>query len=650
MSCLSLVRIWLVLSVLASLVGWGLSAVGQLNRVGYAVVFTASAGLLWWGRKRLGLTAERAGGWGKLVRRCGRPLPLCFVVLACLVFAGGVLYPPSNHTAFTYRIPRVLHWLAEGRWHWIHTNDYRLNDRACGIEWLTAPLLLFTRSDRTLFLLNFVPYLLLPGLLFSVFGRLGVQRRVAWHWMWLLPTGYTFLLQAGSAGNDTFPTVYALAALDFGLRAWQSRRASDLGYSFVAAALLTGAKASNLPLLLPWAIVVTPVMLLLLRRPGLTAVLAVVCLLVSFLPTAVLNVAYCGDWSGLNLERAGMDLRNPWVGLWGNAFLMLLNNLVPPFFPGAAWWNASGLSVLPQGMAHALVANFENGFDQLKELQTEDWAGLGFGLCLFIGISFCAALVIRRRLVCLQPSADKTGCGPRLVDGVPVLVRWGVLLGAWGSLLAFCLKSGMSNGARLISPYYPLLLPLLVVGAGQAALVRRRWWRRLAAGTVGLAAIVLIVTPGRPLWPAETVLTKAMTAYPGRRLFARAFSVYAVYAERSDPLAKVRALLPPDVGVVGFLGDADDIDISLWRPYFARRVRHVLLEDGAAEIQRRQIQYIVVGGAFLEFRRTTLARWQEQVGAELVATTTATLKVAQGPQPWYLVRMPATGKGRAGGR
>ncbi len=126
-----------------------------------------------------------------------------------------------------------------------------MNDRACGIEWLSAPLLLFTKSDRALFLLNFIPFLLLPGLVFSIFTRLGVRARVAWQWMWLLPTGYDFLLQAGSIANDTFPAVYALAAVDFAARAWQSRRAADLWHSILAAALLTGAKASNLPLLLP---------------------------------------------------------------------------------------------------------------------------------------------------------------------------------------------------------------------------------------------------------------------------------------------------------------------------------------------------------------------------------------------------------------
>ena len=200
-----------------------------------------------------------------------------------------------------------MHWLAEGHWHWIHTPNYRMNDRCCGFEWLTAPVLLFTGSDRGLFLINFISFLLLPGLIFSVFTRLGVRPRVAWHWMWLLPTGYNFLLQAGSLGNDTFPTVYALAAVDFGLRAWESRRPSDL-WLFTAVGGVADRGQGEQPAVAAalgdcgfarccrW----------LLRRPVMT-VLALVLLAatVSFLPTAVLNLRYCGDWSGLALEHAG---------------------------------------------------------------------------------------------------------------------------------------------------------------------------------------------------------------------------------------------------------------------------------------------------------------------------------------------------------
>ena len=53
---------------------------------------------------------------------------------------------------------------------------------------------------------------------------------------------------------------------------------------------------------------------------------------------------------------------------------------------------------------------------------------------------------------------------------------------------------------------------------------------------------------------------------PDQRLLQRALTVYSVYGVRWDPLANVRELLPQGLKVVGFMGTADDIDISLWRP------------------------------------------------------------------------------------
>ena len=640
MSFLPLVKVWVWVSVLASLAGWLLSAVGQLNRVGYAVFCGVVAVCVWFGRRALDRCgpvawcgALRLCYWRKIRVRFRRWLPACFVGLAFLVLLGGALYPPTNHTAMTYRTPRVLHWLAEGHWHWIHTSNYRMNNRCCGLEWLSAPLLLFTGSDRGMFLINFIPFLLMPGLTFSVFTRLGVGSRVAWYWMWLLPTGYNFLLQAGSLGNDTFPTVYALAAVDAGLRAWSSRRPADLWYSLLAAALLTGAKASNLPLLLPWAILVLGLWRLAARRPVMSLMAMLLAAAVSALPTMVLNVRYCGDWSGLVLEHAGMNMKNPVVGIWGNALLLLSNNFVPTFFPVAGWWNRSALSILPDALTVPMVANFEQGFILLGEMPTEDWVGLGFGLsallAVALGMSFFHA-----------GSGSNQGCaGSRLV---PRGVRWCVLVASWVSLLAYCIKSGMVTPARLISPYYPLLLPALLLGVRQAGVVRRRWWQMLVAGVLLLALLVLVLTPGRPLWPAQTVLSKVLAWNPGQRSIARALAVYSVYDARSDPLANVRALLPEGLSVVGFMGTADDIDISLWRPFGQRRVEHVLLSDSPGQIRQRHIRYVVVGGGNLADHNTTLAAWQERTGAELVATATTTILVSLGPQPWYVVRFPET--------
>ena len=236
------VKLWIWLSVFASLAGWSLSAVGELNRAGYAVCFGLAAVIFFLGREKIIFPCPK-----KFFRRFRRPLPLAFLFLALLVFVSGVIYPPSNYTGLNYRLARTLQWLAHDGWFWIHTPIFRMNDRACGIEWLSAPLLLFTHSDRLLFLVNFIPFLLLPGLVFTVFTQLGVRKRVAWQWMWLVPAGYDFLLQAGGIANDTFPAVYALAMMAFGCRAWVSRQPADLWYALLAGALLTGAKASNIP-------------------------------------------------------------------------------------------------------------------------------------------------------------------------------------------------------------------------------------------------------------------------------------------------------------------------------------------------------------------------------------------------------------------
>ena len=628
MSFLPAVKFWIWLSVFASFAGWALSLIGQLNRVGYGVLGAVALLVLNEARAR-GAVKFRTSRWrwGRLFHRFRRGFPLLFAVLAAVVLLSGLPYAPSNHTGLSYRLPRVLHWLQAGEWHWIFTPNLRMNTRACGIEWLSAPLLLFTKSDRGLFLLNFIPFLLLPGLLFSTLTRLGVRARVAWPWMWLLPTGYVFLLQAGSGGNDAYPVAYALAAVDFALRAWQSRRASDLWHSLLAIALLGGAKASNLPLMLPWFVLAAPLWRLLKEKPAATARVIALALLVSFLPTALLNYHYLDDWSALKYERPGMGMHNPVVGIWGNALLLLENNLCPPFFPLAGWWNQNALRLLPGFIVQPMVKYFEGGFHMLWELPTEDWCGLGFGVTLLMLISAIWAIRgFRRR------------SESSLRVGLPRLVLRCAIISPWMALLVYGAKSGMVTPARLIAPYYPLLLPLLLVGAEQAGLVRQRWWRGLA-WLVGLMALaVLVVTPPRPLWPAQTILKKAVAAAPENRLLQRALKTYTVYSLRADPLPELREKLPAEVKIVGFLGTHDDLDISFWRPFGSRRVEQISHIAKPEDIRARKLQYAAISGLHFELAERSFADWLKEMRAEVIAETTVTIAVSVGPKKWYLVR------------
>ena len=236
------IAIWVWFCACLNCTGWGLSALHELNAGGYAVALAAwFAILLVWRRKTSAAILPQIR-LAEFCRRFRKPFPLAFLILAAMAILGGVLYPPTNYDALAYRVPRVLHWLAADQWHWIHSFFERINNRSCGIEWVSAPFIALLKTDRLLFLINTVSFLLLPGLVFSVFTRLGVRRRVAWHWMWLAPTGYSFLLQAGSIGNDLFGAPFALAAVDFALRARISRSPRDFFTSVLAAALMTSAK------------------------------------------------------------------------------------------------------------------------------------------------------------------------------------------------------------------------------------------------------------------------------------------------------------------------------------------------------------------------------------------------------------------------
>ncbi len=363
--------------------------------------------------------------------------------------------------------------------------------------------------------------------------------------------------------------------------------------------------------------------------------LAALAAVISFFPIALMNkINYSGDWLGTSVESSRLEMHHPVVGILGNGFELLQDNFVPPLFPAANWWNQHVLAIIP----HAWVMDFQDGFFYLGELPTEDWVGMGFGLSVLLAVSVIAGLAIRRAPHPVSLPIGWGEGGRRPGEGIPAGIRRLVLIAPWLALLAYCAKAGMATPARLVAPYYPLLLPLLLAGAGQSQIVRRAWWRSLAGGVLFLALVVLVLSPDRPLWPAQTILSGLAARHPNQHLISRALDVYTVYAKRSDPLADVRRLLPPKIKVVGFIGAADDCDISLWLPLGSRRVEHFLLSDPPERFRQEQIEYVVVGGLNLQLCGTTLDAWRQKTGAELVASTSATLKLSEGPQAWHVVR------------
>ncbi|TAK97540.1 MAG: hypothetical protein EPO07_13120, partial [Verrucomicrobia bacterium] len=460
---ISPVGLWILLCAVCNWLGWNLSTFHALNRAGYAISFAILAVVAFAFRQRLGLQFSFSCEISKWRRRFTRFFPAGFLLLSVLAFLGGALHGPGNYDGLAYRTPRVLHWLADSQWHWIHTDFVRMNNRAVGYEWLTAPLFALTGSDRLQFLINTVSLALMPGLLFSLFTRLGVRRHVAYSWMWLLPTGYCFLLQAGGIANDLFGVVFALAAVDLALRARANQSARELWLSILAVALLTGSKASNIPLALPWLLAALPALGLLRKNFLATAFVVVAALLCSYAPIALTNIQQCGDWSGQKLEGAASGDR-PLVRLGVNTILLAHENFAPPIFPLARAHNAWMAAHLPESWTRVVGATFEGSAARLElgELAVEEQAGLGFGVSVLLAFALVVGIwhPRRQRQPCFQIRERSW-------------LHLAILLSPWIGLLVFMLKSGLSGFPRLAAPYYLMCAPALLGFGSQVGVVRQ---------------------------------------------------------------------------------------------------------------------------------------------------------------------------------
>jgi hypothetical protein len=625
------VTLWLIFCAFCTATGWLLSLIGSLNAAGYAVVFGAGAiaGGIW--MRRQGLQWPAPVRWAKWRRRARHLCPMFFVSLAAIAFLGGVLYPPTNYDGLAYRETRVLHWLAEGRWHWIHTPFNRVNTHAPGFEWVTAPLIAFTRTDRLAFLINVISFCLLPGLLFSVFTRLGVRRRVAYCWMWLVPSGYCYLLQAASIGNDLFVGMLAVAAIDYALRARDSGRISDLWLSILAMGSCTGAKANAIPLGLVWLVLVAFSWPLLKHRICKTAAVVVIALGVSYVPMGYLNWRHCGDLTGGRAENIHITGASLGARLFGNAGIVLVNNLTPPVAPFAHRWNNEiAPHLIPARWRAAIGRAFDTSDNvfTMEEMQIEESGGFGFGMSLLVTISSIGAVFVGRS------RREKS-----VAAGMQRL-QWVVFTALAISMLAVMKLSFAGSTPRLLSPYYPLLIIPFLLHRGQECLIRRRWWRAGVIGIWLMAVLLLILSPARPLFPAQTVLSFLRQRGVAGPAITRAEKVYSVYGQRHDAFAPVVRVLPPDLKVLGFV-TFDDPEPSLWWPFGSRRIVHIGPDDTADFLRNAGVHYVLISPEkYTLLFHSSLESWLNQMRATVVESIPLTLRAGSHEVKWLLVRVP----------
>jgi hypothetical protein len=175
-----------------------------------------------------------------------------------------------------------------------------------------------------------------------------------------------------------------------------------------------------------------------------------------------------------------------------------------------------------------------------------------------------------------------------------------------------------------------------------SALTRRRWWRALAGAQFACAALLVVISPARPLWPALTVLNELSANHPGSGLITRMRTVYQTYRVRPDVMAPVREALPAEAAVVGLV-TGDDVETSLWRPFGTRRYLHVIPGDTRAMLEAKGVTWLAVNDDIFKSRfDQPLAQWVSGLEGELVQSIPVAARATRGPVEWHLIRLRPT--------
>ncbi len=622
-----LAGLWLLWGAWCQICGWGLSALHCLSGWGYLATLPAlfAAGSLWLKATAATGTAPEFSRLAKFRRRFSGPLPLIYLGIVALSLVSALLYTPWSFDAASYRLPRILYWWQAHHWYWIGTLDKRLDYSSCGFEWQMLPLLIFTRSDHLIFLLNWLPFLLMPGLVFTAFRTLGIGGPSARRWMWLLPSGFCYALQCSGLQNDGYTVDDTLAFIIFAALAFRLRQMTFLTLALLAVAMLTGAKLSNLPMLLPLGLLLLPALHAVKCFNWKMAVVLFITVGCSFIPLAFLCWKHTGDWTGDPADAYQVRPRSSAGALVANTIVFANDFAQPPIFPLAKKLNPR-LKPLNQTPVMQWLHWAQPDFSGIVfgNAAYEGQAGLGCGLGWYLFFLLVGLWFVR------PPPVAQTSELPWEWRLAP----WA----AWFSLMVMLSQIAFTHVTRYGAPFYPLLAVSLLSLPRIAALERRKI-ADVFAGISMLAVVpVILLTAARPLIPVER-----LAQYFHRPALQTIAAQYHYWAIMRDDLAPMREHLPPNVTRLGYAAGYRDTPYGLWKPFGTRVIVELGLPLGSCMPPPADLQYAVVTAKGLHERyQMSLAEWLSiNRGKVVFEMKRGSSLVASGPveyDSWYLVQ------------
>jgi hypothetical protein len=591
---------WLVMA------GWGLSSVralvwmpwlgvGGLVAAGFLMIHWAGSGR----NLRLGL-AEPLGGWP-------------FILVGGIILVSALAYAaPVMLDSLTYRLPRLHLWIQDGHVGAFFSAEDRLNYMPQSWGLATLPLVQLA-GDRLVWFWNFVSWLILYLLAFDwafdINGEIKKSRILAF----IGSTSTLAVLQAGSSANDLFALVMALLALRFVVNFERTRDGWEINWAVLSFCLAAGTKPHyavfGLPLTL-W-FVFSPAKPWRAFRWVWAPFLLVVWLLCSPVPSFVLNYQTYGTWAGPGQNQTIKGKGPGWNLLLGTTML-LWQTPQPPVNPLAVIYGKKIDQTVADSGLNKLVPRFNLA---MSPISLVDSASLGL---------VTSGLLVMGVILALRRNPQRWRSWPALAM-LAGLVSIGMAMSHFVS----------GSSGRAYCGFFYFALPLAMIGWNSLRLGFLQWALYLSLFS---SLLVLVLNPGRPLWPAQWAQYE-LAASPRFSWLAEKLEPYLVYQQRSVTAAEIVQAIPPDEQKVLVLVGEDRPLLPLFRPYdIGRKVLFLNPHALPAALNHLDVNYVIVGGGAQDVYPELCDYLENVTNYSLVISRDYTSKLVRGPEPWKLYR------------
>lgn len=384
---------------------------------------------------------------------------LAFIVTLTVVITTLVawLTPPQTWDSFSYHLSRVAHWQQNQSIHHYASGIERQNSMSPGAEFFTLTFYTLVGGDR---LANLAEWSAMIGSLLAISlitRSLGANSFGQWLAAGFVATIPMGIVQASSTITDYVVTLWVICAAAETLEYQLTSENRSLIFASLAAALAILTKPTGVPYLLPFAILLTWLILkrqgfLGLLKWGMLATLIILSLNAGYLSRNL--VTYSQLSNPADFEVHDHELRTP-AGILST---VLKNTGIHSFLPGQESWNQLvfraivGIHVKLGLDVNDPRTTTDGEFQALAPQTTEDRATNPYHAYLILVI--LPVLWLQRR---------KTG--------ILVLGYCGLTLA--GFLLFCALFKWNGFGARYHLPFFVLFAPGIGVGLG--ALPKRLW-------------------------------------------------------------------------------------------------------------------------------------------------------------------------------